>query len=279
MTTADRLTQWNRWYDGTPEHLRSHIVLWPLVLAGFLNMQLSIAGGFPFGLLVLLAIVAMAAVRLPYTLGWIKPGEGGARLEVGRIDWVCDINQRYDALPEDTRFWVLPAILIVAGTLSMWLTGAHGWAFGSLFLIVVLALIALRAPYQWHMITPPPEGITKGPILVSWAYDVNRWYDGLGQERRFWTVLVGLGVVCAFDLWLVSGHGVSLFVLFVLELIALALIRAPYVTGALSLAPRGTGLTLEKQEPARIQQQHLTMLPATSDPVAASAPAAEPHHA
>ena len=73
MTNADRLIQWNRWYDETPEDRRLHIVLWPLVVAGFLNMQLSIAGGFPFGLLVLLTIMAMATIRLPYTLGWSSP--------------------------------------------------------------------------------------------------------------------------------------------------------------------------------------------------------------
>ena len=33
-------------------------------------MALTIASGFPFGLLVLLAIVGIGAVRLPYVMGW-----------------------------------------------------------------------------------------------------------------------------------------------------------------------------------------------------------------
>ncbi len=65
MTYADRLQRWNRWYDETPDDWRFHLVVWGLVAVGTINMFLTIAVGFPFALLLVLAILAIAAVRYP----------------------------------------------------------------------------------------------------------------------------------------------------------------------------------------------------------------------
>ncbi len=235
MTYADRLNRWNRWYDSTPEDWHPHIVLWPLAFAGFINMQLSIASGFPFGVLVLLGLLAIASIRLPYTRGWIVPGpdaasDTGATFKFGRADWIYEINQRYEAVPEDRRFFIIPAILIVGGTLNLILTAARGWAFGGIFLLVLLAVLLVRAPYVWGMLLPP-EKVTESPLARAWIHDANRWYDELSGESRFWTSIGAIGVVCVIDLLLVGSVGVPLALLFALELLILVVIRAPYISG------------------------------------------------
>lgn len=242
MTYADRLNRWNRWFDQTPEDWHLHIVLWPLVLAGFINMQLTIASGFPFGALVLLALLAMASIRLPYLRGWIVPGadparDEGARLVFGRADWIYDLNQWYEGLPDDRRFTVIPAVLIVAGGINMWLTLAHGWTFGGLFLLALLALIVVRAPYVWGVIAAP-EKRTESALLGAWLHDVNRWYDELPRERRFWTSLATLAIVCVIDLPLAGSVGVPLALLFAIELLLLVVLRAPYLSGMLDSPER-----------------------------------------
>jgi hypothetical protein len=234
MAFADRLIRWNRWFDDTPEDWHAHIVLWPLAFAGFLNMQLTIASGFPFGVLVLLTLLGFATVRLPYTRGWIIPGpdpasDTGARFLFGRADWLYDLNARYEALPETRRFFVIPGILILGGTLNLVMTFTRGWAFGGVFLLVLLAVIALRAPYVWGVIAAP-EKVTEGPLARAWLHDVNRWYDDLPGERRFWTSVAALAVVCVIDL-LLGGLGAPLALLFAVELLVLVGIRAPYVSG------------------------------------------------
>jgi hypothetical protein len=226
-------------------------VLWPLAFAGFINMQLSIASGFPFGVLVLLGLLAIASIRLPYKRGWIVPapdaaGGVGATFNFGRADWVYEINQRYDAVPEDRRFFVIPAILIVAGTLNLILTAARGWAFGGLFLLALLAVLLIRLPYVWGMLLPP-EKVTHSPLARAWIHDANRWYDELPAERRFWTSIAAIGVVCVIDLLLVGSVGVPLALLFALELLAVVGLRAPYMSGMVEsptrrLAPRTSAM-------------------------------------
>ena len=78
MTYADRVQRWNRWYDRTPEPWRFHVMVWALLIVGAVNMLLTIAVGFPFGLLLVLAIAAIAAVRVPHALGWVRTGEADA---------------------------------------------------------------------------------------------------------------------------------------------------------------------------------------------------------
>ena len=155
MTFAERLSDWNRWYDGLPQDWRFQLILWPLIALGLVNMLLSLSIGFPFGLLVLLGILFVASVRVPYILGWIMPahalpsGAGAPRLAIGGAgaDWIAGLNERYEAVPEMRRFWIFPAILLIAGAVNMQLTISYGWSFGLLFLLVLLALVVVRAPY------------------------------------------------------------------------------------------------------------------------------------
>ena len=163
MTSADRLQRWNLWYERTPEDWRFQLVVWALVVVGAVNMLLTIAIGFPFALLVGLAIAAIAAVRVPYVLGWVRtdgeaPGGGGARLEIKAPSWVLGANRWYDGLDDTQRPLVLLAALAIPGAINMLLTFAGGFPFGLLFLLAVLALIAIRAPYAagWFKGAPAP---------------------------------------------------------------------------------------------------------------------------
>ncbi len=226
MTNADRLLQLNKWYDDVPEEWQNHIITWPLVGAGFINIQLSIATGFPFGLLVLLTIAGFAAIRLPEQLGWIKPGPDGARFEVGRIDVLYDLNRLYDSIPELPRFAVFPLILIAAGTLSMWLTYHYNWPFGIVLLLAVLGILAFRLPYTWKLITPPPvRRASPVQMLEGWFTDAGAWFDGLSPENRTFTAAVAIGVVVIFDILVTSGNHEALALLVALELLAVLVIK------------------------------------------------------
>lgn len=163
MTNADRLQRWNSWYERTPELWRFQIIVWALVAVGAVNMLLTIAVGFPFALLVGIAILAIAAVRLPYALGWVKTegaassdAGGGARLEIEAPSWVVSANRWYDGLDETQRPLVLLALLAIPGAINMLLTFAGGFPFGLLFLLALLALMAIRAPYTagWFKQSP-----------------------------------------------------------------------------------------------------------------------------
>lgn len=163
MTAAKRLNRWNGWYDRLPEDWRFQLVLWPLIAIGACNMLLSIGTGFPFGLLVLLAMLCLAAIRLPYVLGWIVPdraasGEPDAwRFEVG-AGWLVDLNRRYDALPEFHGLVMVTVILVLAGAINMSLTIETGFPFGLIFLLVFLTLGALRGPYAAGFLKGAPAG-------------------------------------------------------------------------------------------------------------------------
>jgi hypothetical protein len=113
---------------------------------------------------------------------------------------------------------VIPGILIAGGTLNLVMTFTRGWAFGGVFLVVLLAVLCARAPFVWGML-PEPETITDSPLSRAWLYDGNRWYDELPPERRFWTSVVAIGVVCVVDLVLVA-------------------LRAPYVSGLIESPTR-----------------------------------------
>ena len=169
MTYAERAQRWNEWYDGLPDRWRFQVVLWPLLLLGTINMVLTISNGFPFGLLVILGILLLAVVRVPYLTGR-RPARGGEQPErtvhLGRVDWAWGLNQRYDAMPEWRRFWVFPAVLVVAGAINMALTLANGFPFALLFLLALLVMVAIRAPYAWGWLTPPPgRAATAAPSL------------------------------------------------------------------------------------------------------------------
>ena len=174
MTVAERLSGWNRWYDGLPQEWRFQFVLWPIIALGVINMLLSLSMGFPFALLVLLGVLFVAAVRVPYVAGWITPapamasGEpGAAKLQIGGAgaDWIAGLNERYEAVPEKRRFWIFPAILLIAGAINMQLTINSGWPFGLLFLLVLLAISVVRAPYVHGMLKPASVAGAPAPAL------------------------------------------------------------------------------------------------------------------
>ncbi len=167
MTFTERLHRWNQWYDGLPQEWRFQVILWPLIALGACNMLLSFSNRFPFGLLVLLGMLCVAAIRVPYVLGWIAdaeaPASGGPgtrRLEIGGAgaDWLVGLNRRYEAMPEERRFWVFPAILVIAGAFNMQLTINKGYPFGLIFLIVLLAIIVMRAPYAHGLLRSSSAG-------------------------------------------------------------------------------------------------------------------------
>ncbi len=152
----------NRWYDGLPEAWRFQVVLLPLLVLGAINMALTVALHFPFGLLVMLAVLALVIIRAPYVLGWIESGPvvapaepAGPKPSIAAWPWVYDLNLWYDGLPDTRQPWVFVVVLVVAGALNMLLTIHAGFPFGLLFLLALLAIIAIRAPYEAGWLTPP----------------------------------------------------------------------------------------------------------------------------
>jgi hypothetical protein len=151
MSIAERVAMWNRWYDTVPGEWRFQYVIWSLLVLGTINMALTVAIRFPFALLVLLGIIVITAIRVPYVLGWVNPPTGVDANWNFRIDgaaWLTDLNHRYESLPESRRFWVYPMVLLIAGAINMMLTIRYGFPFGLLFLVALLALVILRAPYS-----------------------------------------------------------------------------------------------------------------------------------
>lgn len=171
MTDADQLSRLNRWYDEMPEGWRFQLVVWGLVAIGALNMLLTIAVRFPFGLLLLVAILALTAIRLPHALGWLKPAGGtaedaaasaGTRLEIEAPQWLLDVNRWYENHSELGRMAIMLGTIVAIGALNMLLTISNGFPFGVLVLLGLLALIAIRAPYAAGWLRPPggmPERI------------------------------------------------------------------------------------------------------------------------
>ena len=160
MTLGDRVASWNRQYKRIPEQWRFQFVLWPLLAVGMVNMMLTVAAGFPFALLVLLAVLCLAAIRVPYLLGWVAAPElpeSDQGFQIPASDRLIDLNLRYEAMPESRRIWVYPAVLLIGGAINMMLTIAFGFPFGLLFLLTLLALIAVRAPYTAGWLKPQVE--------------------------------------------------------------------------------------------------------------------------
>ena len=149
------LNRWNRWYDGFPELWKFPLVIGVLVMIGGINMALTIAAGFPFGLLVLIALLALAALRLPYI--WGSTPAPGVYLQQARdqaaagahSDWAHHWNLWYDDLPELWRFQFVLGALVLLGAINMALTIAFAFPFGLLVLVGVAALIVVRVPYTF----------------------------------------------------------------------------------------------------------------------------------
>lgn len=159
MTYLDQFYQWNRCYDSLPEHTRPALVGLGLTALGAVNMLLTIWIGFPFALLLVLAIAGIAIVRVPYNLGWLKAPEGEtpARLELEPWPWVVQANRWYDAQDDMKRVAAVIAILVVAGAINMMLTFAGAFPFGLLFLLAFLALLAIRIPYTEGWLKLPAD--------------------------------------------------------------------------------------------------------------------------
>jgi hypothetical protein len=162
MSFADRVVRWNRWYDGVPEMWRFQVVVWSLLAVGAINMLLTLAIGFPFALLVVFGIIALTAIRLPYVLGWVAASEvvpADRLFTIPRADQLVEINLWYEALPDARRIWVYPGVLLIAGAINMMMTISYGFPFGILFLLALLALIAVRAPYTAGWLHPADPAI------------------------------------------------------------------------------------------------------------------------
>lgn len=150
MSFTERVAQWNRSYDNIPEYWRFQFVVWTLIAVGAVNMLLTVMAHFPFGLLVVLAIIVIAAIRVPYARNWVARSDANAtdaKFQIEGAGWLQDVNRRYDAMPDGWRFWVYPAVLLIGAAINMMLTIAYGFPFGLLFLLVLLCLVAIRAPY------------------------------------------------------------------------------------------------------------------------------------
>jgi hypothetical protein len=181
MSFAERLVKWNRWYDEVPEMWRFQFVVWSLLILGAINMALTVAFHFPFALLVVLGILAIATIRVPYTYGWIKASgvesteqpSPSAHFQIEGASWIFNLNHWYDSLPEARRLWVYPAVLLLAGAINMMLTIRLGFAFGPLFLLALLALVIIRAPYAAGWLRPPHAPmINGGPASELLEHDV-----------------------------------------------------------------------------------------------------------
>jgi hypothetical protein len=155
----DWIKSWNERYDRAPEDTRFGVVVAALLLVGMINMLLTIHSGFPFGLLLLAAIVFVAWVRISYVMEVPPEARGGVAGESNKLDigWLYGLNRWYDNLPEDRQFWVVPVVLLVAGFVNMMLTLAHAFPFGLLFLLALLALAAIRVPFIRGWLREPPS--------------------------------------------------------------------------------------------------------------------------
>jgi hypothetical protein len=123
-------------------------------LLGTINMALTVSRGFPFGLLVAIALVVLLVIRWPYVRTAWEPASAAPPVEpvapkisVDSFPWVYDVNLWYDGLAETRRSFVMMAVLVIAGGINMLLTIHSGFPFGLLFLLVLLAVLLIRAPY------------------------------------------------------------------------------------------------------------------------------------
>ncbi len=172
----DQLVQLNRRYDELPELWRFPVVLTLLMIVGAINMGLTIGSRFPFGLLVLLAVLVLAAIRLPYLLGpnhlaghgaEAIPPPGQPPADAGFLDrW----NHWYESFPELWRFQMIVWVLVVVGALNLALTIAGGFPFGLLVLLAIIGIAAVRAPYVlgWGH-KSPAAGAGSAPATMALA--------------------------------------------------------------------------------------------------------------
>ncbi len=68
MALAERLIDLNRWYEALPDGQRVLVYPAVLVAAGIINSRWT---GSPFGLVLLLTVVALITIRRSYISGWL----------------------------------------------------------------------------------------------------------------------------------------------------------------------------------------------------------------
>jgi hypothetical protein len=159
MEHPGRIARWNRLYDEAPADLRFQVLIWALVAIGALNMMLTIWMGFPFGLLLVIAIAAIAWIRVaprldlagpmraPELIRQPDPGEDERTILGGWANSFPAFNTWMDGLTEMQRLGVHLGILGAAGVLNM-LFSIHGdFPFGLLFLLALVALAVIRGPW------------------------------------------------------------------------------------------------------------------------------------
>lgn len=161
MDNQSSIARWNRLYDEAPEHLRFQLIVWGLVAIGALNMMLTIWIGFPFGLLLVAAIAALAWIRVspqlnlpetpaPQLMQW-QPGTGAdddeRTLLSGWANSFPTFNGWMDHQGELTRLGVHLGILVLAGIINMLLSIHSAFPFGILVLIALVGLAVVRGPW------------------------------------------------------------------------------------------------------------------------------------
>jgi hypothetical protein len=72
---ADWLIDLNHRYDALPETRRIWVFPAVLLIAGAINMMLTIRHAFPFGLLFLLGLLVLVLFRAPYAAGYLRPAK------------------------------------------------------------------------------------------------------------------------------------------------------------------------------------------------------------
>jgi type III secretory pathway component EscV len=156
--------RWNRAYDEAPPHLRFQIIVWGLVAIGAINMLLTVWFGFPFALLLVLAIAWLAWIRVWPQIAAHRPvsesrdayGTGSASdgtsmtftpSQVPLANSFPGFNTWMDRLTELERVGVHLTVLGLAGLINMLLTIQGGFPFGLLFLFAFVALAVMRLPW------------------------------------------------------------------------------------------------------------------------------------
>jgi hypothetical protein len=160
MEQESSIARWNRLYEGVPEHLRFWLVVWILIGVGAINMMLTIWLGFPFGLLVVIAIAAMAYIRFAPQLNLpeqpapqllqSQPGmaeDDETTVLSGWKNAFPTFNGWMDNIGELPRLGVHLGVLVVAGIINMLLSINSEFPFGILVLIALLALALIRGPW------------------------------------------------------------------------------------------------------------------------------------
>jgi hypothetical protein len=159
MEQSGSIERWNRLYDEAPPHLRFQALVWGLVAVGALNMLLTIWFNFPFGLLLVAAMAAMAWIRVAPQLNLVPKGSDApgsswtaapATREAPPPEMpmtFASLNQWLDGLPEFQRLGIYIAVLTVVGAINMLLTIHGEFPFGLLFLLAFALLAWIRGPW------------------------------------------------------------------------------------------------------------------------------------